>query len=336
MESNLFVVETEFNRLPDALKQKPIIQTGALAISEVNQIDPTDKTLYLGKLYASEMFKKARLTGIATDLYGELAAVYRDIYGNAPWNEFLVCSQAGCSGKKSISDVYGLSIEYQPSLNELEARNPTIPEDHKCPTCGSPMRFYYPSSKILSMIDREFSDDIVATFIYDSKGIMSGFSWAWFGNANEITQKLQDQLKCTNDSPVINATQNYLRENGLQHVLFWNEWAVAYAYRKTIGSLLLIRYISFIGKDRAAARNDMEPIFLGTALKDSNAYKLYCEFGAQTIVIDPITKVAVMSNPVQRGIDQCSMFEEMLTKRLSRKREDRLTDIGHDDTRKVA
>jgi hypothetical protein len=315
-----FVIETDFAQLPLALQQKPIVQARALTISQVKQADRTDKPPYVGTLFASESFRKAQLKGITTSFYDELANVYRVIYGNAPWNEFLVCSQAECLGKKSISDVHGLPIEYQPSLNELEAQSPTIPENHMCPICGSPMRFYYPSSKILPMIEREFNDDVVAAFIFDHDGLMQGFSWAWFGDANVVARKLQDQLRCTSDSPLIDVTKNYLQGNQCRHALFLSEWAVAYAYRNTIFSFLLMVCINFLGRDRAADRNDRGPIFLGVTLEGSSSYNLYRHFGAQTIFSDPNTKAVIMSNPLQRGFEQYERVERVLTKRLLRKR----------------
>jgi hypothetical protein len=137
------MIEIEPDDIPDALRQKPIIQTGAIALSKFKRIDPTDEGLYLGTLCMSDPYKRALQTGVAASFFNELANVYREIYGNSPWNEYLACSQTGCLGKKSIFDVHGILIENQSSLTKLEALKPPVPKDHGCPICGSPMRLYY-------------------------------------------------------------------------------------------------------------------------------------------------------------------------------------------------
>jgi len=312
------MIEVPSKRLPKALQKKPMVRAKAVSIYKVDQADTNEDQVYIGTLIASDPFKRTLGTNRSYRFFSELTEVYRDIYGDCPWNEFLSCSKKSCSGKRGISDIYGLSSENRTKLTELEKKRKIIPRDYGCPLCGSPMNFYYSREDLLSMIKREFNQEFVAVLILDHEGNVLGFSWAWFADADAVSQKLLTQFRCAPDSPILMTTKDYIRENRLRQVLLWNEWAVYQPYRNTIYSLLLIVFVSLLGKERAALLGDNDPFFIGTTLEGSNAYNGHRRFGAETVYRDPTTNVVVMSNPVQRGLDQYARVERVLTKRLRR------------------
>ncbi|MBN1655468.1 MAG: hypothetical protein JXA30_17005 [Deltaproteobacteria bacterium] len=318
MDSIGFVTETALEDLPEALKQKAIIRAGAVALHPIEPRDKDHREIYVGTLFASDVFKRTCKTEATNTFLKELAGLYREIYGHAPWNEYLLCSKKGCPGKRSIADVHKLPIAQQIDLMQLEEKKGTNPNEQRCPICGSPMVFFYPPSRILANIKKEFNKEVVATFLLSSDGKLQGFNWGWFGDADSIAEKLRDQFRCSVDHPMISATRKYMRESGKTRTLYLCEWAVSYAYRNTIFSLLLMAHLSRLGQSRAAAWGDADPVFIGVTLDGSSATNIYRRFGANVIYRDPKTKVAIMTNPIERGRLQYERFQQVLAKRLSR------------------
>lgn len=318
MDSIPFVADTDAHHLPSELLRKSIVRTKILNIRRINQNNHGNKRLYLGIYSGANHFDKPRNSEAVTAFFDELVDVYLEIYGNAPWNEFLSCSKDNCYGKKSISDVHGTFAQKRIALTELETKKPTRPGDHACPICGSSMEFYYPPERIIETLKSEFNRETIAVFLFNQCGRIEGFSWAWFGTIDTITRKLMTQLKCSKDSPVVASTKSFFESSQRERMLFLSEWAVSYAYRNTALPLLLLSSITFFGNERAIALGDSNPVIVGVSFDSSSATNAYRRFGASTVFHDPKTNVVVLATPIQRALEHYVRVERVLTKRLLR------------------
>jgi hypothetical protein len=272
--------------------------------------------LRLGVLCQSEAYSHARRKGHARKLINELADVYLDAYGNAPWNEFLCCSRQGCLGKKSVSEVHCISSKDFVPLKKLEARKPTIPENHRCPLCGESMAFYYSRDQVISMIEKEFSDEVVAALLFSPDGAVVGFCWAWFGDVDAVNWKLTTQFKCSDDTAFVREANNYIKEQGWKRVLFLAEWVVSKPYRNKLHSLLLMQQISILAKKRALSWGDAHPFFIGTSLEGSAGCAIYRKLGGNVVYHDQETQVVIICNPVQQAADNFTFAIQIVREQM--------------------
>jgi hypothetical protein len=308
-------------KIPAVLERHAIIRSGALEILRLPETDSDDSPVYVGILYASKAFRDIRRSCFARSFYYELAEVYREIYGVAPWNEYLMCSDQRCIGKRSIFDVYGSEIESQFCLRDLEKKDPIRASEYACPECGSPMTLYHPLDTIISMIEREFSDEFVAVFLFNREGNIAGFTWAWFGDEDAIAKKLSNQLKCSLDSPAVTTTKEYIRKLPSKRALFFNEWAVSRPYRNTYFSICLLKQLALLGRKQASLAGNFDPQFLGTSLEGSNSCSVYRKLGADTIYRDPRTDIVILAVSVNYSLRRYERVEDILRrKRLLHKK----------------
>ncbi len=169
------------------------------------------------------------------------------------------------------------------------------------------------------MIEREFSDEFAAVFLFTREGDIAGFTWAWFGDELAVANKLSEQFKCSLDAPVIMAAKEYVRRLPSKRVLFFNEWAVSRPYRNTPFSIRLMEQLALLSRKRSKLIGDFDPQFLGTSLEGSNSCSVYRKLGADTIYRDARTNVVILAVSVNYALNLYSRIENILKRRRLRR-----------------
>ena len=96
------------------------------------------KSYKIGFLKQSPKLQQALNGGQLNQILQNLSDSYREVYGRAPWEEYLCCSNSECDGKMSLQDVFG-DLDQGLSLREQEEGRFRTPSQYSCPKDGEDM-----------------------------------------------------------------------------------------------------------------------------------------------------------------------------------------------------
>lgn len=245
------------------------------------------KNCQIGFIAHSPALRQALDEGKLDQLLFKLSDTYREVYGDAPWEEYLCCSNPECSGKLSLSEIF--FEEDDRPLSEKEEARMMAPADYICPEDGAPMEYYYDPEEHLSSLRQAFQEKLFTTLLFVDDHRVMGFcmgfettvkdGWddkiiAGQGDSHRENLPYEEYLEealslfggnTQEDSKVLNvaewASQNSIRRNG-----------AALALMKTLYEQALIHM-------REDEDSDV-PVF-AHSLHNSPAYKITSRMGFQ-------------------------------------------------------
>src|SRR6185295_4916192 len=237
------------------------------------------KFYYLGSLVHSEELRSFIEIGDLDPFLEQLTITYRDIYGGAPWDEYLICTRKSCALTLSIFDAYG-NEQYIP-LQELEAAPSSLLQEKKCLNCGANLEFFYSPKDFLQQLQTAFQKCIIATFLFNCEAQLMGFTLGW---ETTIQEGWKDKfLSGYGDaqqeivlpySEYLQEVQEYIGPEVNEKSLAFNsaEWAVSVPGRSS-GASLPLYYIHNLTALQAMGRD--VPV-IGHSLDGSKALSIFC------------------------------------------------------------
>lgn len=185
-----------------------------LSLNLVN-IKPLNDQLSIGEVSHGPDLAKAIANKELESFFEEFAALYRDIYGRLPWQEYLVCQDKKCAAKQMIPP--------NETIGEADLKYLKAPDLAHCPKCNGAMEFFYEPKAIVDNLREIFSRKVFACLLFNEEnGKLAGFS---LGCESTVKEGYKDKIIIgTGDSEPNFSYQEYLDEfRGLAGINFSEE-----------------------------------------------------------------------------------------------------------------
>ncbi len=241
----------------------------------------------IGFIKHSPSLKNALEEGRLDVILEKLSNTYREVYGDAPWEEYLCCSNPACSGKLSIQDAFvGRSDE---KIEDLEANRYMDPQDYICPVDGSPMEYFYDPEQHVEELSSSFNQEIFATLLFVDDRELMGFC---MGFETSVKDGWEDKVISGNgDAARENMPyEEYLEEalrlfgNGTQETdmtLNVAEWGAHKSTQRKGAALALMRALYTESLAKMQEHPDHKVPVFAHSLDGSRAFKITSKMGFQ-------------------------------------------------------
>ena len=245
--------------------------------------DPS-RGLVILRVRGSQALAQASRDGKLDSLIRALSNCYRSVYGDIPWEEYLLCSACGSTLGKGY--VYGGDREYIEDINGAEKEHQFNPASVACTQCGAPMTFYYELGAFIETLRQWFQRDAIGLIFLNSlKGSVIRFTQGEIADYREVwTRKYKREFPSLNEASFLEIFRKVAPEIGWDTEVFDSaEWAMYPAYRRSEFPYMLLWGMFIMAVNYAQETHNTKLLGFGYSTEDSTGYKMMVKLGAQKL-----------------------------------------------------